>query len=165
MKKKIIFLLTCLMPFLVSAENLDEYELKWTEELPNSGYTYNPYMEIDKEYMKLLLEMDEYSNQSQFIEQPNGYLIIDNNAAYTINSNYGIEKMLEYENMRNIEYNGYYYFISWEYRKNTVKVEKVNSKLEILSSISFTGNKLVDCFVENEKNLLRCVFLYCINAS
>ena len=151
MKKKIIFLLTCLMPFLVSAENLDEYELKWTEELPNSGYTYNPYMEIDKEYMKLLLEMDEYSNQSQFIEQPNGYLIIDNNAAYTINSNYGIEKMLEYENMRNIEYNGYYYFISWEYRKNTVKVEKVNSKLEILSSISFTGNKLVDCFVENEK--------------
>lgn len=151
MKKKIIFLLTCLMPFLVSAENLDEYGLKWTEELPNSGYTYNPYMEIDKEYMKLLLEMDEYSNQSQFIEQPNGYLIIDNNAAYTINSNYGIEKMLEYENMRNIEYNGYYYFISWEYRKNTVKVEKVNSKLEILSSISFTGNKLVDCFVENEK--------------
>lgn len=151
MKKKIIFLLTCLMPFLVSAENLDEYELKWKEELPNSGYTYNPYMEIDKEYMKLLLEIDQYSNQSQFIEQPNGYLIIDNNAAYTINSNYGIEKMLEYENMRNIEYNGYYYFISWEYRKNTVKVEKVNSKLEILSSISFTGNKLVDCFVENEK--------------
>lgn len=151
MKKKIIFLLTCLMPFLVSAENLDEYELKWTEELPNSGYTYNPYMEIDKEYMKLLLEMDEYSNQSQFIEQPNGYLIIDNNAAYIINSNYGIEKMLEYENMRNIEYNGYYYFISWEYRKNTVKVEKVNSKLEILSSISFDGSDLIDCFVENEK--------------
>ena len=59
--------------------------------------------------------------------------------------------MLEYENMRSIEYNGYYYFISWEYRKNTVKVEKFNSKLEILSSISFDGYNLIDCFVENEK--------------
>lgn len=151
MKKKIIFLLTCLMPFLVSAENLDEYELKWTEELPNSGYTYNPYMEMDKEYMKLLLEMDQNSNQSQFIEQPNGYLIIDNNSAYTINSNYGIEKILEYKNMRSIEYNGYYYLVSSDNWNNIVKVEKVNSKLEILSSISLTGNKLVDCFVENEK--------------
>ena len=64
--------------------------------------------------------------------------------------------IIDKDNLKaDIEYNGYYYFISWEYRKNTVKVEKVNSKLEILSSISFTGNKLVDCFVENEKIIVR----------
>ena len=152
MKKKIFYILLSILaiPFIVKAENLEEYKLKWNETNEYSGYVYNPYMELNKEFMDNTIGNNSY-NRSQVITTSNGYIIIDYSSISLINRKKGIEKTLQYSAMQYIENNGYFYIISYDYSTEKYTIEKVDENLEIKDKLVLETTHIADVYLESDK--------------
>ena len=99
MKKKILLLLLLFVPFIVNARQIDDLKLKWSDSLDYDGYMYNPFLEADEEYFKIIALSEDWYNKSKILELEDGYIIFGNNSISKYDFNNGLQKDYSYDNM------------------------------------------------------------------
>ncbi len=146
-KKSILFLLFILIPFVVSARNLEDLELKWTDEIEDDGYIFNPVTELDPKYA----EYNHGYNESKFIETDEGYLIIGNSSFNLYDRNKGLVKSVSAGyNHQYIEDGNNYIVIGKNYDNYSANIKIVTSELDVLAEYDFSMCSIFNFFIKDD---------------
>ena len=152
MKKSLLLtiLIALFIPYLVSASNLEDLKLKWTEENNYNGYTKNYLLEKDPNLFRFYLEESNYHyyNTSKIIERDNHYIVIDKYTITKYSRTDGIVKQLKYEDFQYVETDNYLYIMGD--KNGRVVIEQYDYNLSLKNSYKIYNEYGYQMYLEND---------------